>query len=78
MAQTFTLVQNEIIRYVYDETSKTENQLIEKLIVSDSEHLDFYLDCLSIKSKLNEIAYEPEEETVEKILEFSRNYKPVI
>ena len=41
MIQTFT--QNDVIRYVYEETSEEENLLIQDALVHDTEMLEFYL-----------------------------------
>lgn len=77
MTQTFTLLQNEIIRYVYDETTPSENLIIEELIASDSDCLDFYLDCMNFKDLLNQIQLNPDDSTLDRIFEYSKNYKPV-
>lgn len=78
MTQTFTSTQNEIIRYVYNETSHSENTWIENQLVSDTESLDFYLDCLFLKEELNKISLSPKQNTLDSIFEYSRNYKPAI
>ncbi len=76
MTQTFTSTQNEIIRYVYNETSPSENLLIEEWIAADTENLDFYLDCLQLKEEMDQIVLVPKDITLERILNYSKNYKP--
>jgi hypothetical protein len=76
MTQTFTLVHDDVIRYLYNETSTTENEHIEEELLLDNNLLDFYLDCLNLKSGLNEIRLEPSQQVVNRILSFSANYKP--
>jgi len=76
MTQTFTSTQNEIIRYVYNETSPSENLLIEEWIAGDTENLDFYLDCLQLKEEMDQIVLVPKDVTLERIFDYSRNYKP--
>ncbi|MCY1376330.1 hypothetical protein D9M69_638120 [compost metagenome] len=76
MTQTFTSTQNEIIRYVYNETSPSENLLIEEWISGDTENLDFYLDCLQLKEEMDQIVLVPKDITLERILTYSKNYKP--
>ena len=78
MTKTCTSTQNEIIRYVYNETSASENVLIEKSISSDEEMLNFYLECIYIKEDLNLIVLSPKEKTINNILDFSKNYEPTI
>ncbi|MBX2952860.1 MAG: hypothetical protein KF870_10160 [Leadbetterella sp.] len=76
MTQTFTSTQNEIIRYVYNETSPSENRLIEEWITGDTENLDFYLDCLQLKEEMDQIVLVPKDITLERIFDYSKNYKP--
>ena len=76
MTQTFTSTQNEIIRYVYNETSPSESLLIEECIAADTENLDFYLDCLQLKEEMDQIILVPKDITLERILNYSKNYKP--
>jgi hypothetical protein len=78
MTQTFTTKFNEVIRYVYNETSSTENLLIEESLTQDEELLDFYLDCLNLKSGMDKIQLIPSEKSISNVLAFSRNYEPVI
>lgn len=78
MTQTFTSTQNDIIRYIYNETSNSENVLIEESLLIDTEVLDFYLDCLTIKTDLNKIKLQPRQSTVNNILMYSQNYKTAI
>lgn len=78
MTKTCTSTQNEIIRYVYNETSASENVLIEKSISSDEEMLNFYLECIFIKEDLNLIVLSPKDRTINNILDFSKNYEPTI
>lgn len=76
MTQTFTSTQNEIIRYVYNETSPSENLLIEACIAADTQNLDFYLDCLQLKEEMDHIVLVPKDITLERILNYSKHYKP--
>ncbi len=76
MTQTCTSTQNEIIRYIYNETSTSENLMIEEWIATDSESLNFYLDCIQLKEEMNQIVLSPKEITLDRILNYSRNYKP--
>lgn len=76
MTQIFTSTQNEIIRYVYNETSPSENLLIEEWIATDTENLDFYLDCVQLKEEMDQIVLVPKDITLERIFNYSKNYKP--
>lgn len=78
MTQTCTSTQNEIIRYVYNETSSSENVIIESSLIYDNDLLDFYLDCLELKEEMNQINLSPKASTVQNILNFSKSFRPAI
>jgi hypothetical protein len=62
---------DDIIRYVYQETTETENAEVEDAMLADTELLDFYLDCIDLKVGLNKIQLQPSEKTIANILAFS-------
>lgn len=72
MIQTFT--PDDVIRYVYEETTDDENLLIEDALMGDQELLDFYLDTIELKSLMTKISRKPSERTVANILAYSQNY----
>lgn len=73
MTQTFT--PDDVIRYVYEETTEDENVLIEDALIGDQELLEFYLDALEMKSLMNKIERTPSNSVVSNILAYSQNYK---
>jgi hypothetical protein len=78
MTQTFTSTQNDVVRYLYNETSNKENTLIEEALLYDKDLLDFYLDCADLKSGLDKIQLSPHDRAIERILNYSKNYEPKI
>ncbi len=78
MTQTFTSTQNDVIRYLYNETSNQENSCIEMALLYDKELLDFYLDCADLKSGLDKIELSPSDRAIEQIFNYSKNYQPKI
>jgi hypothetical protein len=72
MTQTFT--PDDVLRYVYEETSAQENLLIEDAFLGDTSLLEFYLETLEMKLLMNKISRTPHDRVVNKILDFSRNY----
>ena len=78
MTQTFTSTQNDVVRYLYNETSNQENTLVEEVLLFDKDLLDFYLDCADLKSGMDKIQLSPSDSAIERILSYSRNYKPKI
>ncbi len=78
MTQTFTSTQDDVIRYLYNETSNHENTLIEDALLYDKDLLSFYLDCSDLKSGLDKIQLSPPDRAIERILNYSRCYQPKI
>ena len=68
MTQTFTTQLNDVVRYVYNETSKKENAIIEESLARDVNLLDFYLDSLNIKAEMEKIKMIPSDQSISKIL----------
>jgi hypothetical protein len=73
MIQTFT--QHDVIRYVYQETTETEDLLIQDGFVHDPEMLEFYLDMLDVKAGLDKSYRHPSERSIDNILTYSRNHE---
>lgn len=78
MTQTFTSTQNDVVRYLYNETSIQENSLVEEALLFDKDLLDFYLDCADLKTGMDKIQLSPSDSAIERILNYSRDYKPKI
>ena len=72
MIKTFT--QDDVIRYVYEETSPEENLLIEDAMMSEPELMTFFLEALELRALMNKIERQPRENTVQSILNYSKNY----
>ncbi len=73
MIQLFT--PDDVIRYVYEETTDDENMLIEDALIGDQELLEFYLDALEMKSLMNKIERTPSNGVVSNILAYSQSYR---
>lgn len=66
---------DDIIRYVYQETTEAENVDVEEAMSLDTELLDFYLDCIDLKIGLNKIQLQPSEKAIANILAFAATHK---
>jgi hypothetical protein len=77
MIKTFT--QNDVIRYVYNETPEEESELIAYTLLTDSQLQAFYDEMLALKKDLNKIDIGPTERVIQNILAYSRdcNLHPV-
>ncbi|WP_338873488.1 hypothetical protein WBJ53_30670 [Spirosoma sp. SC4-14] len=72
MIKTFT--QDDVIRYVYEETSAEENLLIEDAMMSEPELMTFFLEALELRALMNKIERQPRESTVQAILTYSKHH----
>ena len=71
MTKTFT--QDDVIRYIYQETSEKENGEIEKAMLCDAQLQEMYKDFVSIKKDLNKSQKQPSEQVINNILNYSKS-----
>ncbi len=72
MTKTFTY--DDVVRYLYSETSPQENNSIVEALSSDAEMLAFYLDSLELQVQMNRIVREPAKRSIDHILRYSQHY----
>jgi len=72
MTRTFTY--DDVVRYLYAETSPQENDAIVEALTSDAEMLAFYLDGLELQTLMDRIVRSPDSRTTDNILRYSRQY----
>lgn len=70
MTKTFTY--DDVIRYLYAETTLNENDQIVEALALDDDLMNFYLDSLEIKEQMNKIVRTPSDRSVQKIIHYSR------
>ena len=75
MIKIFT--ENDLIRYVYDETSEVENLEIENALLFDSETQEEYTQLVELKSQLSSVEYIPSETSVSNILSKAKELQNV-
>ena len=72
MTKIFT--QNDVLRYIYNETSEDENIEIEKALLIQVPLRDFYSDMIEVKLQLDKLEVVAPQRVVNKILEYSKSY----
>ena len=72
---TQTTTQNDIIRYVYRETSSEENYTIENALLFDSELRDFYNEIRYVVASVSKAQRKPSSRVTARILNYSKNHK---
>ncbi|MCF0057790.1 hypothetical protein [Dyadobacter sp. CY356] len=69
MTKTFTY--DDVIRYLYAETTLNENDQIVEALALDDDLMNFYLDSLEMKEQMNKIVRTPSDRSVQKIIHYS-------
>ncbi len=71
MTKTFT--QNDVIRYVYEETSEQETKEIKKALLCDAKLEEMYKEIVSMKADLNKATKSPSDRVIGNILNYSKS-----
>lgn len=70
MTKTFT--RNDLIRYIYQETTEREKQEIEQELLLDNKLFEEYKNLAEVSMELDRVDLSPSEKTINKILNFSK------
>jgi hypothetical protein len=71
MTKTFT--KNDLIRYLYRETTEKEETEINKALVCDTELLTVYNELCLMKKEIDSAMLEPSSASVLNILSYARS-----
>lgn len=72
MIKTFT--PDDLVRYLYKETSEKENKEILHALLCDADLLDMFKQLAAVKKELNHIFKVPSDRVVNKILQYSKSF----
>lgn len=72
MTKIFT--QDDLLKYIYGETSNEDREMIEILIHTNIDFQEKYEQLLDVKNDIDLLAKAPSNGVVERILSFSREY----
>lgn len=75
MITTFT--QDDLIRYLYHETTQEEDQEIRKALLNDAELRAMYASITSIKKEMDSALLDPSPQIVMNILNYSKSISAV-
>jgi hypothetical protein len=70
MIKTFT--QNDLIRFLYHETSEEETKEINKALLCESELQEQYKELSALRKELDAMRLEPSATSVQNILNYAR------
>lgn len=71
MTRLFT--SNDLVRFIYGETSKKENEKIKALLRKDSKFQKLYFQLLKSKEEIDGLIKFPSEKTIQNILDLSKS-----
>jgi len=71
MIKTFT--QNDLIRFLYHETSEKETKEINKALLCDSELQALYNELKSLRHELDSVRLEPSAASIQNILHYAHS-----
>jgi hypothetical protein len=72
MTKTFTY--DDVVRYLYAETTENENEQIVEALALDDNLMNFYLDSLEIQNQMNKITRTPSEKVISEVFGYSRQF----
>lgn len=72
---TKTSTQNDLIRFLYDETRKEESEQLKQDLLLDNELLEEFNQFVTVKRALGELSYEPSKDSINNILDYSKSTK---
>ncbi len=71
MTKTFT--QDDVIRYIYNETTAEETEAIAQALITDEMLMDEYKQLSASIDSLNSAMLEPSEKVITNILNYSKS-----
>jgi len=71
MTKTFT--QDDVIRYIYEETGEEESSEIQRAFICDAHLQEMYKELSAVKNRLDHSLKQPSERTVENIMNYSKS-----
>lgn len=72
-----TITQDNLIRYMYQETSPEEASLIEEALRSDWELKEIYENLMEGKAELDRVHVSPSDKVIDKIIRYSKDNAPM-
>ena len=74
---TKNITQDNLIRYIYQETSAEEASLIEEALQCNWELKELYENLIDSKAELDKVKVSPSQKVIDKILRYSKDNAPM-
>lgn len=71
MTKTFT--QDDVIRYIYEETTGTENRELEQALLCDAGLQEMYKELNAVKRRLDCSLKQPSDSVIQSIMNYSKS-----
>jgi hypothetical protein len=71
---TLTYTRDDVVRYIFNETSPEEAAAISGQLLIDPDLQDFYSCCNELVRDICRLNLSPTKKTIDKILSYSRSY----
>jgi len=68
-----SLTQSNVVKYIYNENTKDESQKMMQALVADENLADEFIELSETKELLDNCKYNASEETLSRILEYSKS-----
>ncbi|MEO8568199.1 MAG: hypothetical protein ABI419_03665 [Ginsengibacter sp.] len=65
------ITQEDLVRYLYNETSERKSELIKDALESDMNLRDSFESLLASKKNLDKVDLSPRQEAIDKILQYA-------
>lgn len=72
-----TVTQDNLVRFIYGETSAEEASLIQEALSSNFELKELYEQLLECKAELDKVRLQPSQKVIDNILNYSKNSAPM-
>lgn len=72
---TKTITQDDVVRYIFRETTKEENLAIENELLQNASMMDFYKKTVESVHEIQQLELEPTDRAINKILRYSESMK---
>ncbi len=72
-----TVTQDNLVRFIYGETSAEEASLIQEALSSNFELKELYEQLLESKAELDKVRLQPSQKVIDNILNYSKNSAPM-
>jgi len=72
---TKTITRDDVLRYIFNETSEEENLAIEKQLIVNSGLMEFYKRANETVNQIQNLQIEPSSKAMSMIMDFSSSLK---